>query len=248
MDSIRQQVRRFKGESRLPPAICRRIDAKLDRHEDHYGVRLDGLALSLKILPALYDQIEELSSLSLFFRSHLAIALDNVPPTRQLWCTESQDWVPVIRRPGRILLRNPINGQMESWGHTSSASKSYIVHHRDSDRKSKSRFNGNFSYIEPIERAVFNEGSGILLSANKMQLYASFRMPIGESRKNVRLTHVCLVAERVSRAPQVRKGRKHKSGWMVRLHGYPVSAEDIERDLRNARLSARNLPVLDNPS
>jgi hypothetical protein len=83
------------------------------------------------------------------------------------------------------------------------------------------------------------------MAADKMQLYAHFENSIGKSRASNELTHVCLIAERIPRPPRIRNGRKHKSGWMVRVHGYPVGPQDIARDLRRTEVVVPEISLPD---
>jgi hypothetical protein len=237
MDSLEREIYRYRTAVRLPPRIARRIDDKYDRHKTQYGTRIDELARSLKNSPSLYDQRKTLSNLDLFFRPHHVIELASViAPTEELWSVGTRNWVSIVRPPNRMLVRNPLSDKLESWGQVRSASKSYTVHHKNSGRRAKSTFYGNYNYIGPLEKIVFTEGRGILTAADKMQLYANFEIPIGKSPTGDELTHVCLIVERIPRAPRFRKSRKHKSGWMVQVHGYPVGPKDIAKDLRGANV------------
>lgn len=236
MDSLERQVCRSRTAVRLPARIARRIDDKYDRHKTQYGTRIDELARSLKNSPALYDQRKTLSNLDLFFRPHHAIELESLTtPTEELWCVSKGHWVSIVRPPNRMLVRNPLSQKLESWGHVFSVSKTY-VHRKNGGRRGKSTFLGNYDFIKPLERLVFTHGHGILVAADKMQLYANFEIPIGKSSTGDKLTHVCLIVERIARPPRFRNGQKHKSGWMVRIHGYPVGPQDIAIDLRGANV------------
>jgi hypothetical protein len=247
MDSLEREIYRHRTAPRLPSRIARRIDHKYDRHEAQYGTRIDELARSLKGFPGLYNQRTDLPTLDLFFRPHHVIELEKAThPTEELWCVDNDNWVSIVRPPNRMLVRNPLSDKLESWGHVFSASKSYDVHHQDGGRSTKSIFSGNFKYIEPLERAVFAKGYGILVAADKMQLYANFEKPIGKSRAGKELTYLCLMIERIPRPRRNRNGRKHKSGWMVQVHGYPVGREDIARDLRGTEVVVPNIPLHDN--
>jgi hypothetical protein len=129
-----------------------------------------------------------------------------------------------VRPPNRMLVRNPLTDKLESWGHLFSASKAYTVHHKDGGR------------------------NGILTAADKMQLYGNFGNPIGKSRDGKELTCLCLIVERIPRPRRNRNGRKHKSGWMVRVHGYPVGKHDIAIDLRGTEVVMPDIPRPDNLS
>ncbi len=249
MDNLEREIHRHRTAPRLPTRIARRIDHKYDRHEAQYGTRIDELARSLKGSPSLYNQRADLPTLDLFFRSHHVIELETVVnPTEELWCVGTDNWISIVRPPNRLLVRNPLSEKLESWGQLFSASKSYDVHHKDGGRSTKSIFSGNFNYIAPLERAVFAKGYGILTAADKMQLYANFEKPIGKSRAGIDLTHLCLMIERIPRPRRNRSGRKHKSGWMVRVHGYPVGRQDIARDLRGTDVVVPNIPLPEIPS
>ena len=251
MDSLERQVMRCRNLNSLPGCLGRRIEAKYERHRLSYGVRLDPLAQTLKTNPALIDQMGDLPQLSLFFRSHVVIALAGAPSTSDLWCLERNEWVPVVRFANRLLVSNPHTGEKESWGKLQSESQEgYIVHRRIGGRTNKSRFDGKIPYIETLEREVLAKGKGLLLSETKMRLYARFEDRIGTSPQRDELNFMCLEMTRVPRPPRRRPGTNGKSrrnGWMLSVHGYPLDEHGLVKDFQGTKLTGRMIPTLQNP-
>jgi len=188
------------------------------------------------------------SPASKFSSGHISIALEHAAPANVLWCKNTGSWLIVSRYPGRLLLKNPVRGNDESWSRLSSDSKSYTVHHRNWARSGKSRFLGNYDFIKPREIAVFNGGIGQLLSGFEMRLYAKFTKPIGKSSNGKPLECLCLEVKRLPRTPKKLPGGKtRKSGWLLRMHGYPVGPTDLAADFRDTPLTMGDLPLLVDP-
>ena len=250
MDSIEKQVRSHRHATRLPGQIARRIEGKYARHAKVYGRHLDATARALESSPALYDQRSSIPGLGIFFRSHVSIALEHAAQANVLWCKATDAWLTASRHPGRLLLRNPVSGNDESWSRPSSASKaSYTVHHKNGGRNGKSRFLGNYDFIKSREIAVFEGGVGLLDTACKMRLYAKFTRPIGRSVVGAPLDYLCLEIERVPRSKRkLIGGKTRKSGWLLRMHGYPVGPADLMLDFRGTPLKAAGLPTLTGPA
>ena len=226
-----------------------------------YGIHLDPLAYALKTSPSLYDQIDLLPELQSFFRPHAAIAISTTTfkevvwcsvhePTRDQWiASEPLGWVKAARYDDRLLIHNPLTDKAESWSRLSSDSRTYTVHWLRKRRPGKSYFLGNYDFIKPLERAVFNQGIGILSQIERMRLYAEFEEPIGKSEQGAELSHMCLEIVRKRRTPVVSaSGRKRQTGHYVSVHGYPINIASLEQGLAGTPVDWGNVPRLANPT
>ena len=259
MGNLEHEIRKRRGAAKLPGWLCDRIKAKCAHHERSYKKRLNSIAYSLMSQRSLYEQAADGPEVSLFFRSHVVIALSSSELTKELWCPKTEEgkdpgsaekpigWVKIARYQDRLLIKNPLSRNDESWARPSSHSKSRIRHHKTGGSNNASRFFGNYDFIKPLEYEVFNRGAGLLLTATKMRLYAEFEKPIGRSKKGDRLNHMCLEVTRERRPPVRTNGVTRKSGWMVCIHGYPVGIEDLKVYLSDTQLSAGLVPKLANP-
>lgn len=265
MGNLEHEVKKRRGAAKLPGWLCDRIKAKCAHHERSYRKRLNSIAYPLMSQPSLCEQAADVPEVSLFFRSHVAIALSSSELTNELWCPKTEEgkdsssaerpigWVKIARYEDRLLIMNPLSRNVESWARPSSVSRpltesSYSRHYENGGSKQKSLFFGNYEFIKPLEYVVFNRGVGLLLTATTMHLYAEFEKPIGKSTKGDLLKHMRLVVTRERRPPVRKNDVTRKTGWMVRIHGYPVGIEDLKILRGNTEFNAGLVPKLTNPS
>lgn len=249
MGSIKDEARKWRNADKHPAELTRKIDRKYVYLKNSYGIRFDPIAQSLRSYPGLYSQHREIPNLELFFRSPVEIAMSLNAIDGQLFCAKSGSSVPIVRFRDRILVDNPLTGRKESWSRLSSDTKSrHPVHHSSSRGRDKSLFYGNYDYIEPLELDVFHMGRGLLMTENKIQLYAEFESPIGESQRGVSQSFMCLVLDRKPRPP-VKKNKREpiKTGYLSCMHGYPMGPSDLKDDLAGTGLRANRIPIIKNP-
>ena len=245
MNSIEQDIISSLGKPRLPDNVAARLRSKLALLRDRYGINFDNTVLGFEKNPDLYKQIDGLPGLSIFFRRHIDIWLDVEGDDGLVFSKSENDWVPAARAPFRIALYNPASDKIESWSRIDSASKWRRDHYRDGGSPKKSIFDGNLSFIRPIEFAAFNNGLGLLESQNLMRMYLGFEDPIGKSSKGGVQKYICLECTRIRRRQKTKaKNPKNIHGYKIEIHGYPVGVSDIQKDFAGTDLDHSYVPIL----
>ena len=245
MNSIERDIVKNLGETTLPKNIATRLESKFGNLRSWYGINFDNTILTLEDNPDLYNQFDELPGLSNFFRRHIDIWLEHEGQEGLVYSKKYQDWILAARKPLNMALYNPETDKVESWSRITSVSKFRKDHHLKAGSPKKSRFNGDYTYIKPIEYTAFNQGLGILVKQNLLRIYLGFESPIGKSRKGVPQKYICLECERVRRRQNTKaKVPKKVYGFKVNVHGYPVEAVDIKIDFRDTPLKIAMVPVV----
>lgn len=249
MAALEYEIRKWRKTGNRPNDISARIDRKYAMLRASYGINFDPIAMLLKNSPNIYDQIDGLPNLELFFRRPIEIVLSLAERSDKLWCRYNNCWLTVFRFPGRFLVDNLVSEKKESWSQFSSESENdHLVHHKIArGRPDKSKFDGNYKYIKPIELAVFDHGIGQLISKDTIRLYGEFEAPIGKSPIGDDISFACVEITRRMWPPTKRKtGEIRKRGYLTRGHGYPVGLKDLERDLSESEVRIDQIPMIDN--
>ena len=247
MNSIEQDIKRNLGKSRLPKNVANRIRSKLEILRGRYGINFDSTVIVLEKCPDLYKQLNGLPGLSTFFRRHIDIWLEYNGCSDLLFSKSNNCWVTAARVPNRIAVHNPESEKIESWSRIESVSKWRCDHFRDANAPKKSKFNGNLSYVLPIEFAAFNNGIGLLVKRDLMRIYLGFEEPIGKSAKGKLQKYICLECKRIRRRQNTKaKDPKKIYGFKVEIHGYPVSESDIRKDFKGISLKSSEIPIIPN--
>lgn len=247
MSGIEEDIKRWLATGRQPENISKRIERKYSLLWDTYNIRFDPIARSLASNPELYNQIDEIEELRLFFRRPIEIALAKLGCSNTIWCREESRWIDVARYPDRLLIRNPLTDQIESWARFSSESKTvYTVHHAIAKGLSqKSKFCGGYDFIEPIELAILENGIGELVSEDTMRLYGNFDQDIGKAATGESVSFACLEIKRRPRTPtKLKSGKVRKNGNMLWGHAYPARMVDLQRDFAGTSLQVNAVPLL----
>lgn len=128
----------------------------------------------------------------------------------------------VVRDEDRIIFENPFNQKIESWSKLFYLTRKYNKHLPFSKKsEDASKYLGSVN-PETLEKKVFNEGSGFIQNPGTIFLYGVFDNDIGilKVKDNDKTNALRLMVERF----------KKSYGTYTRVHGYPVSYEEIRED------------------
>jgi len=246
MNSLEQELRKYADKRALPSRLAARIRSKLNRLNQLYGITYDQTVLTFIDNPSLYLQSSDIPSLARFFGRHIDIWLGECGAEDFIFSKKDNAWIRAARKPFKIGIANPFSGKIESWARIDSESKRRKVHSQKIRKGDKSRFEGDLNFIKSIEFAAYNEGVGVLESDDTMKMYLGFKKPIGISRRGESQLFVCLECTRIPRRQQTNAKEPSKVyGYKVRVHGYPVGPQDIERDFRGMLLNVECIPVIE---
>jgi hypothetical protein len=245
MNSLEQDIRALRSKSKLPTHVSDRLLAKYHGIANRCGINFDATILGMTGSPNLYDQLDDIPSLSLFFRRHIDIWLELKGTDSIVYSKEEGAWLRVARESYRIALARTEIESAESWSRLTSISKTRSDHWSTSGKPKKSKFLGKFKYILPLETSAFNRGIGVLIRPNVMRMYGKFKTPIGRSPRGEDQEFICVECERVHRRQDTNAKNPEKVfGYKVRIHGYPMTEKDIEKDFRGTPLRYSDVPVV----
>jgi hypothetical protein len=245
MNSIEQDIRKSIGKASLPPDVASRLRRKFEKLKNIYGVNFDATVLSLISNPSLYKQRAEIPGFTYFFRRNIDICIEDLGSHKLIYAKEQKKWIRAVMAPKRISLENPFFNRNESWAKVYSISHVRKVHHSTSKSKDKSKFLGGFSYIEPLELLAYSNGLGLLLKPHLMRIYAKFDKDIGRSKKGTAQQYICVECERIRRSEDSKYSNPSKvRGFKVRIHGYPMTINELQDDFVDTPLTPSMLLTL----
>lgn len=245
MNSIEQDIKKNLGESKLPKDVALRLKRKMKNLKLMYGINFDNTIFSMEKNPLLYKQRDEIPGLSDFFRRDIDICIKRLGSNDIVYSKFHKSWVKAVQAPYRIAIDNPFTEKVESWSRISSISKSRTIHHSTSKNKNKSKFLGGVNYIQPLEISAFNNGIGLLLNTKLLRMYAGYDKDIGKSKDGKLQKYICVECERISRREDTNAVNTDKVfGYKLRIHGYPMSADDLAADFKDTPLKIDMLPML----
>jgi hypothetical protein len=247
MNSIKQDISKYRNESQLPDRVKFRIATKLRTLADRYNIRFDSTVLSIAKNPALPFQQGSSEAIANFFHRPIDIWLEEGEEREFIFSKAENDWIPAAKRPFSIAIFNLNSGRAESWSRLNSDSKWRNDHFQNGGSPKKSRFNGDLKFIKPLEFLTFNDGIGILKSSGTLWMYLRFTKPIGISAKGDDLTAMCVQCSRVRRSQNSKaRNANSKYGYKVNLHGYPISISEITKAFSGMKIMADSVPEYDN--
>ncbi len=245
MNSIEQEIRKRVKAANLPNKIAFLLRRKHRNLKTLYDIDFDPTILSLVNNPSLYEQRDNIPGFDLFFRKSIDILLEHKGQNDIVFAKKQNKWIRAVQEKNKLVIENPGTKNIESWSKVKSISDTRRVHHKSSSSPDKSKFLGGFAFCEPLEFAAFNNGLGILVKPSVLRMYAGFDKVIGISKEKKPVKFICVECARIRRREDSNSEDPLKvHGFRVKMHGYPMSAKDLQADFVGTPLKQSLLPII----
>ncbi len=171
------------------------------------------------------------NKMKLLFLPKFEIHYHNAMIKDQIYYKNEKIYLPAVRNKFSLKFENPISKKIESWSRIKSFSHERRDHWPGSTSRNKSKFL-NEKDIKKCEFAAYYEGIGLLTDPTKLFLYCEFNKVIGKLKKTGSTSKYLKV-------DCVRVKRNIGSGYKVKIHGYPISIDELKKDFGLGRNKIR---------
>jgi hypothetical protein len=213
-----------KDRKRLIAKLQTIVRERAERLRTYYNVKGYQHWESMDIV-SLEDQLHALFGQEQFLRllrRPTRIALDQGQSFECLYSTKHKRLIKALALNDTIKFVNPYIDHSQSWSRLTFDQPKY--HNPGTPDDNKSKFLKGIK-VNEVLKIAFRAPVGRLLDENEIQLYCRFDGDIGNLAKRGGTTRIIRV--HLDRIP-----RNTGDGYQTRVHGYPLSEGELQRDLQ----------------